>query len=621
MTFGKARTEPPPLCRSMSRILILLMRSTSTVNRRANDSEVTVSALRTESVREMLVAFCVFVAAACVFGILFNRETALSYSIGYNLYGAERILNGEVPYRDFHTLYPPATVYLNAAIFKLFGVRLYTALFGVFVFKALTTAAIYLSGRQVMPRLWAIVGAVYSVVWLRPNGPFKAVPMHYGALLLAVALYWILRFQRTGRIYCVVAAGLSLGALALFKHNIGAYAVLGFAAWLLLDRRRAMTPACSEDSKASADRAGSARLKELGAMFLGFAAPILPVLAYLRAKGALGAMVRTLLFGPGEFLLSRLAGAPSLRGLALGLLAVGGLAGALYALRVSGSLARLIGAGVSVAGAIFCVAASEPLISEVLFYQPVIIILVAIAALAVTARLDGYARPVGPLVVAAGAAFTEGFPRFAREQAIAAMPFVGLLLIYLVYGLWRTIAPRIVNPGWSLGVVLAALPLAFLLLGVRFFHQTYFRGLLSVRSDTELGIERGRGVLFPSETAREIDEVARYVQERVPEGGYVFPQSYAGSSFLFLANRINPSGAQFWGGVGVSAAERALTLAALEEKRVGLIITSAKDVEAEKYAPMRDYIANNFRKTAQFGDVLILERAGRMTLAVVARSR
>src|SRR5262249_25506967 len=150
--------------------------------------------------------------------------------IGYNLYGAERILEGQVPYLDFHTLYPPATVYLNAALFKVLGVCLYTALFGVFVFKVLTTAVIYLSARQVMPRAWAIVAALYSVVWLRPNGPFKAVPMHYGALMVASALYVMLRYRRKERPFYIMAAGFSVGLLALFKQNIGAYALGGFLA-------------------------------------------------------------------------------------------------------------------------------------------------------------------------------------------------------------------------------------------------------------------------------------------------------------------------------------------------------------------------------------------------------
>ena len=73
-------------------------------------------------------------------------------------------------------------------------------------------------------------------------------------------------------------------------------------------------------------------------------------------------------------------------------------------------------------------------------------------------------------------------------------------------------------------------------------------------------------------------------------------------------HRRNPSGAQFWGGVGVSPVERAATLEALDDKNVGMIITSARDMEAEKYQPMREYIARNFKQAVQIGDVVILER-------------
>src|SRR5215813_12081175 len=132
-----------------------------------------------ESLKEPLCVFGVIVVAALLFGSVFARENSLSYSIGYNLTGAERVLAGEVPYRDFHTLYPPAIVYLNAILFRFFGVSLITALAGVLFFKVLTTATLYLCARSFVDRLPAFVIAAFSLVWLRPNGPFKSVPMQY----------------------------------------------------------------------------------------------------------------------------------------------------------------------------------------------------------------------------------------------------------------------------------------------------------------------------------------------------------------------------------------------------------------------------------------------------------
>jgi hypothetical protein len=599
---------------------------------------------RRNGAAEIGIALCLLAATGLVFGLLFNRETALSYSIGYNLYGAERVLKGEVPYRDFHTLYPPATVYLNAIVFKVFGVGLYNALFAVFVFKALTTTAIYLAGRQVMPRVWSIVAALYSIVWLRPNGPFKAVPMHYGALLLAVGLYCMLRYQRSRRIHWVFGCGVAVGLLALFKHNIGAYALAGFVACLLFDAMRgSLAPGDSErpaDEKSmnrgEAKSAGgttkkiefaAARERKLtvcatrapavyatrivGAMILGFAAPVVPTLAYLGTQGALRPMIKTLLFGPGEFLVSRLAGAPSPLVAVIVLGAVAALEYGVYCLGFRRAAAALVGAASVVAAAVvLCLLGKEAWISDFLFYGAMFVVAAGAAALVLRKHFGEYARPIGPIVVAAAAAFMETFPRFAREQVIAAMPLVGLLLVYLVYCLWRVLGHKMAGRRYQLVLILAVLPMAFLVLGLRFFHQTFFRGTLALRSDTELSIERGGGAYFPAETAREIDEVTRYLQQHVGEDGYFFAQSYAGSAYLFLADRKNPSGAQFWGGVGVSPGERAATLETLDEKKVGLIITSAKDMEAEKYQPMREYIERNFKQAVQIGDVVILERAG-----------
>jgi hypothetical protein len=68
------------------------------------------------------------------------------------------------------------------------------------------------------------------------------------------------------------------------------------------------------------------------------------------------------------------------------------------------------------------------------------------------------------------------------------------------------------------------------------------------------------------------------------------------------------SNAQFWIGVGVTQEERAATLERIDKGQTKLIITSDEVLAAEKYEPMRDYIERNFKPTARFDDVLMLER-------------
>src|SRR4051812_4396531 len=44
---------------------------------------------------------------------------------GFSAYGAQRILNGEIPYKDFWTIYLPAHYYFLALVFKIFGTTLW----------------------------------------------------------------------------------------------------------------------------------------------------------------------------------------------------------------------------------------------------------------------------------------------------------------------------------------------------------------------------------------------------------------------------------------------------------------------------------------------------------------
>jgi hypothetical protein len=547
--------------------------------------------------RKELACFSLLAIVTIIFfSQLFNKENSLSYSIGYNLYGAERVLDGEIPYRDFHTLYPPATVYLNAAIFRLFGITLQRALFGVLIFKILTTLMLYGCARRLMPVSWALLGAAFSLFWLRPNGPFKAVPMHYGALFLTAALFLLL--SRKANKTSLFLAGLALGLLALFKHNIGAYALAGAILVALLD----LSPS------PFALRNLLKNWQDALLLLLGCAVPVLPVLVYMQFRGALGRMIQTLLFGPGEFLLNRLAAAPLPTIPVLFALWLLLCAFAANYFRANRALALALCTIALLSASSFILFGRQEYVDALIFYAPVLIILAGFyfGLLAKKYELANQ-RAVLAVTVCAAAAFMEAFPRFAREQAIASMPFVALLLLTLLYA-FRSRLEAFAVDRVRFQLALAILPLMIFLMGARMFLQTFFTPHLHFKSDTELSLERGRGIYFPAEKANEIMQTVAYLQERVPANGYFFPQSYAGSSYLFLADRNNPSGAQFWGGVGVKDAERAATLEALQREGVRLIVTSARDLAAEKYQPMRDFIDGNFKQTREFGETLILER-------------
>ena len=86
---------------------------------------------RTEIVREILLvgaalgALAPFLAVAGPFSIYSNAP--LSLDEGTYLYDGLRVARGEVPYRDFFTFTGPVPIYLQGAIFSLFGAHLAAA--------------------------------------------------------------------------------------------------------------------------------------------------------------------------------------------------------------------------------------------------------------------------------------------------------------------------------------------------------------------------------------------------------------------------------------------------------------------------------------------------------------
>ena len=71
--------------------------------------------------RDLCITLIIFGAALALFATDWFRE--LQYD-GVSTVGAERVLRGEIPYRDFWTMYAPGHFYLLALVFLVFGPHL-----------------------------------------------------------------------------------------------------------------------------------------------------------------------------------------------------------------------------------------------------------------------------------------------------------------------------------------------------------------------------------------------------------------------------------------------------------------------------------------------------------------
>ncbi|MBZ0090251.1 MAG: hypothetical protein K8H90_07730, partial [Thermoanaerobaculia bacterium] len=118
--------------------------------------------------------------AALLFGM--DRSSVGVYDEGDVLYGAQRVLQGGVPYRDFWAIYGPAQYWVVAALFKLFGSSiLVERLWDSLVRAGLATLAHGLSrrlgGRRIAVAVWLLT---LGWLWL---------VRFYGYPLLPAALF------------------------------------------------------------------------------------------------------------------------------------------------------------------------------------------------------------------------------------------------------------------------------------------------------------------------------------------------------------------------------------------------------------------------------------------------
>jgi Dolichyl-phosphate-mannose-protein mannosyltransferase len=134
---------------------------------------------------------------------------------------AERVLNGELPHRDFDDPYTGGLSYLDAAAFRIFGVNLVSPRIVVLALFVATMPAMYWIAARFLSPFGAAAATLLAVAWGLPNY-VAAVPSWYNLCFSLLGTAALLRYVETGRARWSFAAG-ACGGLSFLAKMVGIY--------------------------------------------------------------------------------------------------------------------------------------------------------------------------------------------------------------------------------------------------------------------------------------------------------------------------------------------------------------------------------------------------------------
>jgi uncharacterized membrane protein SirB2/uncharacterized membrane protein (UPF0136 family) len=154
------------------------------------------------------------------------------YDEGVTVYGATRVLGGQIPYRDFWTIYSPGIFYMLAAVFKLFGASiLIERIFSTLIRCLIAILTYFVAARIFNPRL-ARLSLFLATLWLLGLGFSLSGPaLPAIAFSLLSCFFLIGYFTRNNRI-SLFTAGICAGLAGLVRQDFGLY--IFFAATLVI---------------------------------------------------------------------------------------------------------------------------------------------------------------------------------------------------------------------------------------------------------------------------------------------------------------------------------------------------------------------------------------------------
>lgn len=153
------------------------------------------------------------------------------YDEGIGIVGSSRVINGELPYSDFWTMYSPGWYYFQAAFMLIFGDNMQVIRLLNVVINTLCVIVVYLiMVSQSKKPYFVSISAVMLISLTQSYG--MALP--FAILLLLIAYYFLVNSKDT-RYY--IFSGITTGLLFTIRHDFAVYFIIAATAYIFLSKR------------------------------------------------------------------------------------------------------------------------------------------------------------------------------------------------------------------------------------------------------------------------------------------------------------------------------------------------------------------------------------------------
>lgn len=151
----------------------------------------------------------------------FSTRGMVTHDEGYILNSAQKILEGQLPYRDFHFVYTPLSIFATAFSFLIFSPSILASRILMIIINLLTSLLIY---KTVMlatkNKLYATLAVLIFAAW-GPSHINFSWPVMYAIFTLFLCIYLLLKFNGTRNNLYLFGAGMSVFLVFLAKQNFG----------------------------------------------------------------------------------------------------------------------------------------------------------------------------------------------------------------------------------------------------------------------------------------------------------------------------------------------------------------------------------------------------------------